>query len=471
MLPLESLPEQPFRYLAKPEERQELARRVAELVRKVQEEQVDQLIFLDKSSRPLVTLFSDLWENASPGKPKPPISFLNIGKETAEVFNVEEVSPDFRSPLYRGDDNFEGTMAQVASPEDLTTLLNIPPEVIKETRKRYRYLQEADTQAAAGTPIRVLVVDEHIITGETLTFAQKVIQGLFPHLTIETYPISSDEDPVFASQLTKNVPWHSEVPDTPRHGVSGVIDPQVIDPSSRSFTAAASHHMTDEIREAPFKKALAASEEEQKKALDTLEKTSEQIEEDIAQFREEHKEFDEIFQEMMLGFNEGYQKNAELRKEILRNAQLVFGRAFATLVEPYLQKLAGFAPDIQNLAPQRAVSELAEKQKEIRALQSLDFDGHVKPLVEGYIAELPVEGPIKKGVEHIALPEVLKALSAAHHIKSRALIALGDIRRTSETIKKTSEDLASLRPLHEEVHALRQEMHQAADEFQDQQAS
>jgi predicted HAD superfamily hydrolase len=78
--------EKPFKYVnLSPSERKVdptgiLLEKTKALVEKVESEDVDCLVFLDKSARPLAYFFVNFWKKFVP-KPLPKIKFINIGRE------------------------------------------------------------------------------------------------------------------------------------------------------------------------------------------------------------------------------------------------------------------------------------------------------------------------------------------------------------------------------------------------------
>lgn len=70
--------EKQYDILSNPEVRERLLRRTRELVNQIREMRIDNLVFLDKSARPLSWLMRAYWEEHI-DEPMPAVSFLNIG--------------------------------------------------------------------------------------------------------------------------------------------------------------------------------------------------------------------------------------------------------------------------------------------------------------------------------------------------------------------------------------------------------
>lgn len=68
-----------FEIITDPYIRVEMKKRTELLIKRVQEEQIDTLVFLDKSARPLAWLFRELWKQSVPDSPMPQIKFINVG--------------------------------------------------------------------------------------------------------------------------------------------------------------------------------------------------------------------------------------------------------------------------------------------------------------------------------------------------------------------------------------------------------
>ena len=85
-----------FKYMPDSEQRRLLAKRTLELINLIDQQQVGNLFFLDKSARPLVTVFQDFWKKTHPNMPLPEIGFMQIGSETKERV-VDEDNDDKES--------------------------------------------------------------------------------------------------------------------------------------------------------------------------------------------------------------------------------------------------------------------------------------------------------------------------------------------------------------------------------------
>ncbi len=199
---------QEYEILKDPEQRLEMRKRALEVVEDIYRGKYSNLVFLDKSARPIQTLLRTVWDQQYPEVSFPHVNFINIGREKHGKF-----------------------------------LLN--PEEIKRIREQYSYLSNAPDGA------KVLVVDEYSATGSSLKLAKKILDEVFsigndpttPRLSVDTLAFAKAEGALFKSkQETYIAPW-SFGNTSPNYGMSGVVDP-----SSESLTAEASRKMTTEMR-------------------------------------------------------------------------------------------------------------------------------------------------------------------------------------------------------------------------------
>lgn len=168
-----------FKILTDPEMRQKLADRVFNLVEQVKEKNITNLVFLDKSARPLVTLFSSLWKKLSPNAPKPKISFINVGKE---ILGEERV--DFGSMSTQ---EYEWPIKQQA---------------LDEIAKKYQHLS-----SAAGNE-RILIVEEYTHSGKSMRKAIEIFSSIFPEVEFEGFSVSDNEENVIFEG--GEVPWSED---------------------------------------------------------------------------------------------------------------------------------------------------------------------------------------------------------------------------------------------------------------------
>lgn len=128
---------------------------IANLTDLVTQYEIDTLLFLDKSARPMAYLFRKTWAGVFPNDRTPDIRFIDVGQGSYEP-------------------------AKLASPDALA-----------EVKNRY-------AECVVGK--RVLVVDEYTESGSSLLAAKKLIEGLFP-----------DAEKVYATAVSPTTPkWYGK---------------------------------------------------------------------------------------------------------------------------------------------------------------------------------------------------------------------------------------------------------------------
>ena len=232
------LQEKPFEILTDPDQRREMRERAREVVRHIQEKGYSNLVFLDKSARPIQTLLRTVWKQKYPKTPFPKVNFVNIGRETSGRF--EQIIKDEKKIT----DFWErGKYLDEATPESIAELVG--PEEIERIKKEYSYLADAPDGA------KILVIDEYSATGRSLGLAKKILETVFPQkdspntprLDVDTLAFAEADGTLFRGKAGNYMPPWSFGDLNPKYGTSGVVDP-----SEHRFTAEASHKMTTEMR-------------------------------------------------------------------------------------------------------------------------------------------------------------------------------------------------------------------------------
>ncbi|MBU1132600.1 hypothetical protein KKC32_05150 [Patescibacteria group bacterium] len=191
---------EPFAYsrLMNPEWRLELVERIDQLIEQIKNSGIEELIFLDKSARPLSWLFQERWNNK---QSDPKIKYIDMG--TMEVRGkktiIEEMSEEgeamyksldeIEKKSYTEDDewfwkknNFaEGTaidddiwLSKKNIPKIWLAIVAKHPDLIEKIRSRYgKKLQK-----------KVLIIDELLMTGETLRATAAVFAQAYPQSEI-----------------------------------------------------------------------------------------------------------------------------------------------------------------------------------------------------------------------------------------------------------------------------------------------
>lgn len=172
-LPAEEKEQEQFSYKIIESRRlkEELHDRTKKLVDRVVKEDIDTLVFLDKSARPISWLFRELWKVEQPDKKSPDIKFVNFGighPAHDKVYREERVDLD-------------------------REIEAVKPELQKWFKDQFAQKQ-------------VLIVDEVSKSGRSLLLAKEVIERVFPEVS------QVEETSLFDAYLSSftNMPWRSK---------------------------------------------------------------------------------------------------------------------------------------------------------------------------------------------------------------------------------------------------------------------
>lgn len=226
--------ERRFVFMTDPEQRYLLAERVDELIHRVdvsnhrelpyprehfraeEQEPITHMVFLDRSARPIATLFLDLWKKKHPDIPRPEISFFNIGTEVVDriracITGVDSPDEQLDYDLYHLTYN---QLKRVFGEAE-----------VERIRSQYRFLNETPEGS------HVQIVDEYGVSGRSVLAAWKILQLLFPHLHInyQGYYIAPRHGELF-KKISPNgleeydAPWRTHSREHPTVHVTGVVD-------------------------------------------------------------------------------------------------------------------------------------------------------------------------------------------------------------------------------------------------------
>ena len=219
-----------YSILTNPDQRSVIRRRTADLVEQVVDNGIDTVIFLDKTTRPLVTAFIHQWEICHPELPFPQLRFLRIGREKTTAIHQwsqnnfsAQNKPDIEAVLSR--ENIPHIFGQ----ENIDFIGNM--------------LETAES---------VLLVDDVRHSGKTARIAIATLSSIFPDLIIDTFfMLSSSEDrkPFYGDFGARFLPWDTTPWD--EKSISGVEDSLLEngDKNWRSFTASP---LSKDLCNAPF---------------------------------------------------------------------------------------------------------------------------------------------------------------------------------------------------------------------------
>jgi hypothetical protein len=167
------------------------------LINRIERDDIDCLVFLDKSARPVAWFVKELWPLVHEGKDSrmPEFYFLNIDREQWR-------------PLLGS--NETGSVR----------VENLPKEQVEDLRSIFTEDVIPANQPTEGKPTRldnknVLIVDEMRVSGDTLDTAKKMLKRAIPEATIEGawwmipkiaarpgQPMANQEIPVWYSDET-----------------------------------------------------------------------------------------------------------------------------------------------------------------------------------------------------------------------------------------------------------------------------
>ena len=176
---LESRTRLPVSELLSEEQKALLITRTDDLIKEILNNDVQMLVFKDKSARPLSWMLLERWKTRFPGKKMPAIKFVNIGGEKMSLANEYLYNPDW----YR----------------------KYTPKEEQEVALR-RYFEELDSsdyiKKTAGdierTKGKVMLVDDYSFSGFSLFLATKFFQYHYPSLNngqkLVSYTFFHDED-------------------------------------------------------------------------------------------------------------------------------------------------------------------------------------------------------------------------------------------------------------------------------------
>ncbi len=216
-------------FMKDPEQRRLLAERVDQLVEIASHNKANNLIFLDKSARPLVVLFKDLWKARYPDSKEPNISFINVGMEISKKKVSEQMEKKGQTSY---DDDRRYYISRLHGGSNLEDALGLTQEELDTFHEKYKYLEDAEKLNQDGQKSEAVIVDEYSYSGNSLAVAKIIVGAAFPDLPLDTYSISKGEGNLFHyidrhGEPRHDPPWRAWENENPWFaGVTGVIDPR-----------------------------------------------------------------------------------------------------------------------------------------------------------------------------------------------------------------------------------------------------
>ncbi len=174
-----------YELLENPKTREDLLRGMDNLMETIQDRDVDTVVFLDRSARPLSWLMRERWRLSDSDKPMPEMKFVNIGLATSVHPGSRDLTIPGGGAYYpypssssRQDFVRKKMMSnQWLSPEDVPTRWS---EGLLDHEDEVQELEDVFGSNLDGK--RVLVVDEMVNTGKNLLTAVSLFSLMFPKL-------------------------------------------------------------------------------------------------------------------------------------------------------------------------------------------------------------------------------------------------------------------------------------------------
>ncbi len=205
-----------YQTLTDPDQRDLMAERARKMVEQIKEGGYTNLVFLDKSARPIQTLLRDTWKREYGQTPFPLTNFVNIGTEITDKFEKDSEKTGFFS------EDFE----KYLTPEKVEQVIG--RNEMDRLRNDYKYLSDAPDGS------QILIIDEYSATGNSLIAVKKILEAIFGRndaagigsIYFDTAAFASaDSDTLFATSKPgkRKAPWSVGEFDK-RYGITGIVD-------------------------------------------------------------------------------------------------------------------------------------------------------------------------------------------------------------------------------------------------------
>jgi len=206
------------------EQRKLLMEKVEEMVDRIKTEGYSNIVFLDKSARPLFTLCHDLYSKKYKDDKFPQANFINIGREITEKLEKKYSHKSWEDVARDEDEHkkeeYRGWVEGLSG--------NAIMEIIGE-REKQRVAKEYDYLAKASKNSKIAIVQEIDVSGSSTMIARKILKDIFPDLNFESLVLKTAND---ASDLFRreggfldyfSPPWRTQEDDD-NYGIVGVVD-------------------------------------------------------------------------------------------------------------------------------------------------------------------------------------------------------------------------------------------------------
>lgn len=150
------------------EQKSLLTKRTDELIDELQKSNVQMLIFMDRSARPLSWMFRDQWKKRFPDTQSPMIKFVNIGREKGDVVGWGNASY-----ITEYDDDGEELSESSAKQKYWSKL----------DSEEYLNKISKDVKKTIKSGAKIMLIDDHSESGYSGDLAREFFKYHFPQLT------------------------------------------------------------------------------------------------------------------------------------------------------------------------------------------------------------------------------------------------------------------------------------------------
>lgn len=282
-----------FGILEDAEQRRLLMEKVEGLVDNIKTSGYENIVFLDKSARPLFTLFHDLWSKKYKDENFPQTNFVNIGREITEGLEAKYNHESWEDVARDKDEHKKEEYRRWVESLSEETVMEFIGEKEKErVREEYHFLADAPKGS------KVAIIQEIDVSGSSTALAQKILKNIFPDLIFEPLVLKTADDKSdffrreggFMDYFSP--PWRAQEDDD-NYGIVGVVDdkntPLTARPT-RKFSVEERLSVGHDAKIAGYKKEFEDAWNEIKQE-DLLEKVLEKIKK-IEEFRLDGATFD-----------------------------------------------------------------------------------------------------------------------------------------------------------------------------------
>jgi hypothetical protein len=394
--------EHEFRYeiLADPEARAELKDRVDHLIEQIIDKNIDTVVFLDKSARPISWLFREMWRRKLPERPHPDIRFFAIGRtdphrpyppfarlwELTHEFVVCEPTGrqllDARKlppGMIRREPEARNELMKYITKERGYTAQSLQKDV-EAVRNIYgRYWEGPGQEQAELT--NAVVVDEYSERGTTQQLAALMLEQAFP----KTHVYSTN---LFSSEEMEHIPWLQH------QGMTGVVELA----DDKLLASPASVENLDKLRDellAAFTGEKARMQSEVEDVIARFE--SGEIEAGLAAVRRQS------FAQQKRSVIEQYEQNASRLRDLCRT--------FLEQLDRPIPQLLSDAEDLEQ-AVRQTENDFFELKK-----NTLDSLWYYKPYAALMSTYIPTRTFIRAGESLQKLDDIPSLLAAAKQLR------------------------------------------------------